>query len=435
MGTRKGGHSKSSEWNQEEILQAVVMADSFNERFLPITLEQPRALLPVLNVPLIEYTLEFLAAAGVQEVFVFSSAHSAKIQEHLNTSKYRKPSSPMSVNTIVSQECISVGDALREIDHQALIRSDFILLSGDVISNMKFEKILKLHMERRARDKRAIMTMIFKKAQPGHRSRQIADDTLIAIENSTNQLLMYQKNVSKKAVDVKLGMFDEHQQIQLRYDLLDSYISICSPEVSVLFSDNFDFQDRTDFVKGILDDEVMGHRIYVHILENEYAARISNLKLYDAVSKDIISRWVYPYTPDNNIFTFSSCKYGRNNIYLHQDVILARSAVVRDNVVIDAGTHVGEHTTISASVIGKNCKIGKNVSIEGSYFWGNVIIGDFCNIKNSILCDNVVLKENVTLQEGCIISYGCVLGPEICLSSNSMITLAALSEYEGFPSR
>jgi hypothetical protein len=28
--------------NAEEILQAVVVADSFNERFLPITLEKPR---------------------------------------------------------------------------------------------------------------------------------------------------------------------------------------------------------------------------------------------------------------------------------------------------------------------------------------------------------------------------------------------------------
>jgi translation initiation factor eIF-2B subunit epsilon len=52
-----------------ETLKAIVITDSFNRRFLPVTLHHPRALLPVANVPLLEYTLEFLSASGVKEVF------------------------------------------------------------------------------------------------------------------------------------------------------------------------------------------------------------------------------------------------------------------------------------------------------------------------------------------------------------------------------
>jgi hypothetical protein len=38
----------------------------------------------------------------------------------------------------------------------------------------------------------------------------------------------------------------------------DCYIDICSPEVLLLFTDNFDYQHlRRDFVKGILSDEVL----------------------------------------------------------------------------------------------------------------------------------------------------------------------------------
>ena len=38
----------------------------------------------------------------------------------------------------------------------------------------------------------------------------------------------------------------------------DCYIDICSPEVLLLFTDNFDYQHlRRDFVKGILSDEVI----------------------------------------------------------------------------------------------------------------------------------------------------------------------------------
>lgn len=42
-----------------------------------------QALLPLCNIPLIEYTLEFLAAGGVKEVIVATKSHADKIQEYL----------------------------------------------------------------------------------------------------------------------------------------------------------------------------------------------------------------------------------------------------------------------------------------------------------------------------------------------------------------
>lgn len=39
---------------------------------------------------------------------------------------------------------------------------------------------------------------------------------------------------------------------------------------------------------GVLSEEELGHKLYVHELGNEYAARIHNLRSYDAVSRDIM---------------------------------------------------------------------------------------------------------------------------------------------------
>jgi translation initiation factor eIF-2B subunit epsilon len=50
------------------VLQAVLLADSFNQRFRPMSLELPKALTPLVGVPMIEYALEWLAANRVQEV-------------------------------------------------------------------------------------------------------------------------------------------------------------------------------------------------------------------------------------------------------------------------------------------------------------------------------------------------------------------------------
>ena len=52
-----------------------MLADSFASNFRPITFSMPKVLMPLANVPMIEYTLECLAAGGVQEVFIFCCAH------------------------------------------------------------------------------------------------------------------------------------------------------------------------------------------------------------------------------------------------------------------------------------------------------------------------------------------------------------------------
>ena len=43
--------------------------------------------------------------------------------------------------------------------------------------------------------------------------------------------------------------------MSLRYDLMHSHISICSPRVTELFVDNFDYQTMSDFIRGVLLNE------------------------------------------------------------------------------------------------------------------------------------------------------------------------------------
>ena len=50
------------------------------QTFLSLTLQ---VLLPLANVALIDYTLEFLTATGVQETFVFCCWKAAQIKQHL----------------------------------------------------------------------------------------------------------------------------------------------------------------------------------------------------------------------------------------------------------------------------------------------------------------------------------------------------------------
>ena len=94
-------------------------------------------------------------------MYVFCCAHADQIKKYLSESKWGAGGAGvMRVSTIVSTNCLSAGEALRAIDQRDIIKSDFILVSGDTVSNMNLKLVLEEHRARRAADKNAIMTMV-----------------------------------------------------------------------------------------------------------------------------------------------------------------------------------------------------------------------------------------------------------------------------------
>lgn len=51
----------------------------------------------------------------------------------------------MTVHVLGTEGCRTMGDALRDLDARALIRSHFILMCGDTITNAKLLSVLEKH--------------------------------------------------------------------------------------------------------------------------------------------------------------------------------------------------------------------------------------------------------------------------------------------------
>lgn len=142
-------------------LQALIVADSFDEYFRPITLEQPRALLPIAGIPLLNYTIEFLASSGVREVFVLCKAHADAIEAYC---KSLKGKIGVEVHTVKAPLSKNMGDALRQIAEEDFFTQDFVLVYGDIVSNQKLMPIIQEHVLRREKDKNVLMTLLLTKA-------------------------------------------------------------------------------------------------------------------------------------------------------------------------------------------------------------------------------------------------------------------------------
>ncbi|KAG4165925.1 hypothetical protein ERO13_A13G101100v2 [Gossypium hirsutum] len=431
MGAQKKGATARVSEDPEELarhpLQAILLADSFTTKFRPITLERPKVLLPLVNIPMINYTLAWLESAGVEEVFVFCCAHSKQVIDYLESSEWSSQPN-FSVTTIESHNSISAGDALRLIYERNVIHGDFVLISGDTVSNMSLTQALQEHKDRRKKDANAIMTMVVKQSKPSpitQQSRLGTDELFMAINPVTKQLLYYEDKAeySKGFISLDKTLIADNPSVILHNDKQDCYIDICSQEVLSLFTDNFDYQHlRRHFVKGLLVDDIMGYKIFTHEIHSSYAARIDNFRSYDTISKDIIQRWTYPFVPDV-LCGSSAIKVERQGTYRASDVTLSRSAQFGSFTFIGQGTKIGTDTKISHSVIGERCTIGSNVTIEGSYIWNNVTIEDGCQLRNAIVCDGVILKSGAVLQPGVILSFKVVVGQQFVVPAYSKVSL------------
>lgn len=402
---------------KEDVIQALVIAENFDNTFGSLTEDTSAVLLPLVNYPILDYSLEFLHAAGVQVIILFCCTHADEIKEFIKGSRWSSPGIKMQIKVCVSENCQSLGDVLRDVYDKRLINDDFILLTGDVVSNMQLKPLLIAHKERRKKEKQAVMTAVYKRATPGHQTLSINESCLMVFNKETNRMLHYQLLKKNKTLSIPLNILLENKNVRVCRDLLDCHVNICSPDVLSLFADNYDYQSMSDFLRGILEnEEILGNTFYLHLLDGEYAASVCDLQLYSAVSHDIINRWVFPVVPD--LFSRDTKEfyyYLRHNIYKQKDVTLARSCKLVKDVVIGNGTTIGENTTVLNSVIGRNCLIGENVILKSAFIWDNVQVQSGCNVEMSILANDVILSEGTSV-------INSILPSKYFLEKNSQVS-------------
>lgn len=406
--------NKKSDTDAEEIQQAVIIADSFNRRFYPLTSTSPRCLLPLANIPIIEYTLEILALSGVDEIYILCCSHAVEIEKYLKHSRWKNSLFPK-VSTLVAQQLHSVGDALREIDSKQFIRGDFFLLTSGVITNMDLTLAMERHKKQRQLDKNSIMTVVLRQSNSTHRTLARGEEALWAIDRS-NKLITWESLAPyprKLWTEIK-GI---EKEVRLYADLIDTHINICTPEVPALMTENFDWQDmRHDFLKGILESEILGKSIYTHIVKDQYAVCVSSPQMYHAVSQDILTRWTYPLVPESNFTQNTSFIHEKTNIYKEPNVKLAQTTIIESPASIGANSVIESFTKLKSCNVGRFCEIGSNNTLTNSYIMDN------CKIGNSVTIIGAILGKAVTIGDGTVIGTGCLIEDGTIIPENSKIS-------------
>jgi len=316
---------------------------------------------------------------------------------------------------------------MRDLDKRALLTGDFFLVYGDIVSNMPLAPALAAHKARKAIDKNSIMTMVLRQAGDGpHRTKAQDSTAMFVLDPVRNRCLAYEQ-LRGKSESSRLELDADilaHEDLEIRTDLIDCGIDICTPDVLALWSDNFDYEaPRKGFLHSVLKDyELNGKKLHTYIDDRHYAARIRNLHAYDSISKDIIGQWAYPLVPDANLMKDHTYRLLKGNIYREEGVLMSGNCVIGQGSVIGRGTALGDGTVIQKSVVGRRCIIGRNVKLTGCYIWDDVTIGDGTVVDQAVIANEASVGRRCNIRPGTVISYGCHITDNVNVGEKSRIT-------------
>lgn len=329
---------------------------------------------------------------------------------------------------------------MRDLDRRDLIKGDFVFITSDVISNLDLEPILAQHRARREKDKNAIMTMVLREIGAQHRNNGSARRPVFVIDPQADRCVHYEEIGQRKGgsryVTLDPDLSRQHAEIEVREDLQDCYIDICTLDVLARWSDNFDYQTlRTSFLFGVLKDyELNGKTIHTHILTDQYAARVRNLRAYNAITKDVMGRWTFPYSPDSNLLPGHTFRLAVGKNYLENGVKIGRGSSLKGRNVIGAATSIGEGAVLSNCTLGRRCKIGKGARISSACLWDDVNVGENTTMINSIAANNTSIGDDCTIGPGTLISFHVQVPNKSTISDNSLTKRSEANSLSGNPS-
>src|SRR5215204_3567831 len=70
--------------SRKPVTKAVIAAAGFGTRFLPQTKAMPKEMLPLVDKPIIQYIVEELVEAGIEDIVIVTGYHKRSIEDHFD---------------------------------------------------------------------------------------------------------------------------------------------------------------------------------------------------------------------------------------------------------------------------------------------------------------------------------------------------------------
>ncbi|CAI2717749.1 NDP-sugar synthase [Nitrospina watsonii] len=319
-------------------MKAMILAAGFGTRLRPLTLTVPKPMVPVMNRPLLEHSLDLLREQRITDLTINLHHLPEKVIAHF------REGGGFGVHINWSQEDAILGTAggIKQAE-RFLDDAPFLVMNSDVVADIDFERVLAFHQE-----KGSVLTLVLKEGD----SPEACDP----IEIDDTGRIVHMPGVPSTSA---LGL--PHRFTFTGIQIMDPMIFDRIP--GGVFSGT-----TSDVFPQMIAD---GLPVYGYIHE-DYWIDIGQPASYRRIHRDLLdgtARWRHPER---------SADPGRATlippVHIGKDCTIADSA------------QLGPYT-----VLGDGCVVGEDVRVDNTVCWKRVTLQQGAAVSHSILGDGVTV--------------------------------------------
>jgi UDP-3-O-[3-hydroxymyristoyl] glucosamine N-acyltransferase len=388
---------------------------------------------------------------------------------------------PLPLVRLVTSESVatgSAGDALRTLDERGLLRQAiFLLLEGPVVGSLDLASAIAAHEAREAlAPEKVTITSVVRPTpttaaqttgpkhlaaatRAGVGAGPLADATLLSIDPATGRLWGFDvvpaasyaaaapaappsasspaaaaapaasAAAAPAAPTAIRGMAEVPKDVAARLvtraDLAWTGVHVCSAQVGVHFTDNYDYtQLTTHYIHHEVGNYVMDWMFHVHVAKDGYAVCPSDPRGLAAATAAVVDGWASPLTPTGAWATAASApapewRTPAPGVSVHAGATVDPTAVLRPGTVVAAGATVGAGAVLSGTVVGTGAAVGAGARVTGSVLFAGAVVGKDARVTGAILADKC------SVGDGAVVSPGAVIGAGVRIAAGHTVPRAA----------
>lgn len=340
------------------MVSAIVLAGGYATRLRPLSLTKPKALFPVLDKPMIDYILDLLEAAGVDDIYLSLRVMGDKIIDYLED-EGRK------IKFVIEKEPLGDAGPLKYISNQYKLDDTIIVIYGDIYTELNIKNLLLFYEK-----KDCPATMVGKEVEDPRRYGVLITegDTLI-------EIIEKPRNPISKLINAGVYVFNKKL-----FDLI-SGSSISKNFLPLILQNNCISVYRYDGIWADIGVPKDYLKLNFSLLAEKYP------KGYIASGAKVCS-----------------------NVTLTPPYFISNNVKISDSSIIDSNT-----------ILGKNVGIGKGVFVSESLIMNNVKIADYSYVSGSIIADRSNIGKWNHIREGTIMGEEVLTKDGILLNQNTII--------------
>ncbi|HEX9342369.1 MAG TPA: NDP-sugar synthase [Actinomycetota bacterium] len=365
-------------------MQAVILAGGFGTRLRPLTSTRPKPLIPFANEPFLLHMLRQLAAGGFSEVVLSTMYLPEAFDEVIPAAR------KFGVEVTLSSEDTPMGTSGAVKRLADLLEGTFLVLNGDILVDLDFERLVQIHRDRGAAATLALV--------------RVPDPSAFG-------LVPIDAEGRVQAFLEKPGP-DEEAWVT---DLINAGVYVLEPSVL----DHVPAGKPSSFERNLFPSLLASGALVVGTELHGYWRDLGTPIAYLAAQADLLEgRLNLP---------ISATEHGRYQ-WLAEGAEIADGAVLRGPVLIGPGARVeAEGRVFGPSVLGPGAVVAGGARCERSVLLAGARIEQGGKVFDSIIGagvvvgsgavvgDGAVLGDNVVIDEGNVLAGGLRIAPGVHL--------------------